>query len=145
MLFLLWSFWFIWIAKVARKGYEELSLNWMARVLPLHHRSGVDSLEIDMDMQKVTVTGYVDKRRVLKLVRRTGRKAEFWPFPYDSEYYPYAAQYLDESNFVSSYNYYTHGHNESVHGYFPDLPYQTIDDMITYSFNEENVHACTIM
>ncbi|XP_073158551.1 heavy metal-associated isoprenylated plant protein 45 isoform X1 [Henckelia pumila] len=106
---------------------------------------GVDSLEIDMDMQKVTVTGYVDKRRVLKLVRRTGRKAEFWPFPYDSEYYPYAAQYLDESNFVSSYNYYTHGHNESVHGYFPDLPYQTIDDMITYSFNEENVHACTIM
>ncbi|KZV48789.1 heavy metal-associated isoprenylated plant protein 26, partial [Dorcoceras hygrometricum] len=106
---------------------------------------GVDSLEIDMDMQKVRVTGYVDKRRVLKLVRRTGRKAEFWPSPYDSEYYPYAAQYLSESNFTSSYNYYTHGQNESMHGYFPHLPYQTIDDKIMYSFNEENVHACAIM
>lgn len=108
--------------------------------------AGVDSLEIDMDKQKVTVSGYLDKRRVLKQVRRSGRKAEFWPFPYDAEYYPYAAQYLDESNFTSSYNYYVHGQNESVHGYFPDLPFPTtIDDKITYSFSEENVHACTIM
>ncbi|KAK9905312.1 hypothetical protein M0R45_000315 [Rubus argutus] len=69
---------------------------------------GVDSLEIDMDKQKVTVTGYVDQRKVLKVVRRTGRKAEFWPFPYDTEYYPYASQYFDESNYASSYNYYMH-------------------------------------
>ncbi|KAL6208276.1 hypothetical protein ACLB2K_019227 [Fragaria x ananassa] len=81
---------------------------------------GVDSMDIDMDKQKVTVTGYVDQRKVLKVVRRTGRKAEFWPFPYDSEYYPYAAQYLDESTYSSSYNYYMHGYNETVHGYFPD-------------------------
>lgn len=108
--------------------------------------AGVDSLEIDMDKQKVTVSGYLDKRRVLKQVRRSGRKAEFWPFPYDDEYYPYAAQYLDESNFSSSYNYYMHGQNESIHGYFPALPFPTtIDDKITYSFSEENVNACTIM
>lgn len=107
--------------------------------------AGVDRLEIDMEKQKVTVTGYVDKTRVLKLVRRSGRKAEFWPFPYDSEYYPYASQYLDESNFKSSYNYYVHGYNETVHGYFPELPYQSIDDRITYRFSEDNVHACIIM
>ncbi|KAL8041117.1 hypothetical protein ABFS82_10G143400 [Erythranthe guttata] len=106
---------------------------------------GVDSLDIDMEKQKVTVRGYVDKRSVLKMVRRSGKTAEFWPFPYDSEYYSYASRYLDESNFNSTYNYYTHGYNETTHGYFPDLPYETIDDRITYRFSEDNVHACTIM
>ncbi|KDO64277.1 hypothetical protein CISIN_1g036482mg, partial [Citrus sinensis] len=108
--------------------------------------TGVDSLDIDMDKQKVTVTGYVDERKVLKVVRRTGRKAEFWPFPYDSEYYPYASTYLDESTFRSSYNYYQHGFNESVHGYFPDQAYETVPDDTVHLFSEDNVHAyCTIM
>lgn len=107
----------------------------------------MDSLDIDMDKQKVTVTGYVDQRRVLKVVRRTGRKAEFWPYPYHDEYYPYAAQYLDESNFTSSYNYYMHGYNESMHGYLPrGLPYSTIiEDEVADLFSVENVHACNIM
>ncbi|XP_021683620.1 heavy metal-associated isoprenylated plant protein 45 [Hevea brasiliensis] len=108
--------------------------------------NGVDSLEIDMDKQKVTVTGYVDQRKVLKVVRRTGRRAEFWPFPYDSEYYPYASQYLDESTYTTSYNYYMHGFNESVHGYFPDQAYCTVDDNTVHLFSEDNVHAyCSIM
>ncbi|ONH94648.1 hypothetical protein PRUPE_7G025000 [Prunus persica] len=107
---------------------------------------GVDSLEIDMDKQKVTVTGYVDQRKVLKVVRRTGRKAEFWPFPYDTEYYPYASQYLDESTYSSSYNYYMHGSNESVHGYFPDPLYSTVADQTVHLFSDDNVHAyCTLM
>ncbi|KAJ4979129.1 hypothetical protein NE237_009909 [Protea cynaroides] len=107
---------------------------------------GVDSLEIDMDKQKVTVSGYVEQGRVLKVVRRTGRKAEFWPYPYDGEYYPFAGQYLDESTFTTSYNYYRHGFNESMHGYFPSLPYCTvIDDHTLALFSDENVHACTIM
>ncbi|XP_021619439.2 heavy metal-associated isoprenylated plant protein 45 isoform X3 [Manihot esculenta] len=106
----------------------------------------VDSLEIDMDKQRVTVTGYVDQRKVLKIVRRTGRRAEFWPFPYDSEYYPYASQYLDESTYTTSYNYYRHGFNESVHGYFPDQAYCTVDDNAVHLFSEDNVHAyCSIM
>ncbi|KAH7855112.1 hypothetical protein Vadar_021367 [Vaccinium darrowii] len=109
--------------------------------------AGVDSLEIDMDKQKVTVSGYVDQRKVLKVVRRTGRKAEFWPFPYDSEYYPYASQYLDESTFSSTYNYYTHGYNESMHGYLPDPMWsKIIDDQMAEVFSPENVHhACNIM
>ncbi|XP_017251948.1 heavy metal-associated isoprenylated plant protein 45 [Daucus carota subsp. sativus] len=109
--------------------------------------NGVDTLEIDMDKQKVTVKGYVDQRRVLKIVRRTGRKAEFWPYPYHDEYYPYASQYFDESNFTSSYNYYMHGHNESIHGYLPTgLPNSTvIEDEVADLFSVENVHACSIM
>ncbi|KAK9951436.1 hypothetical protein M0R45_006878 [Rubus argutus] len=107
---------------------------------------GVDSLEIDMDKQKVTVTGYVDQRKVLKVVRRTGRKAEFWPFPYDTEYYPYASQYFDESNYASSYNYYMHGYNETIHGYFPDPLYSTVSDQTVHLFSDDNVHAyCTLM
>ncbi|CAL5435305.1 unnamed protein product [Camellia sinensis] len=107
---------------------------------------GVDSLDIDMDKQKVTVTGYVDQRRVLKVVRRTGRKAEFWPYPYDNDYYPYAAQYLDESTFSSTYNYFTHGYNENIHGYLPDPLYSTVNTEIYELFSEDNVHhACTIM
>ncbi|OVA03882.1 Heavy metal-associated domain [Macleaya cordata] len=107
---------------------------------------GVDSVDIDMDNQKVTVTGYVDQRRVLKRVRRTGRKAEFWPYPYDGEYHPFAGQYLEDSTYSSTYNYYQHGYNESVHGYFPNLPYSTIiDDHTAHFFNDENVYACTIM
>ncbi|XP_030463706.2 heavy metal-associated isoprenylated plant protein 45 [Syzygium oleosum] len=106
---------------------------------------GVDSVEVDMDSQKVTVTGYVDQRKVLKVVRRTGRKAEFWPYPYDSEYYPYAAQYLDESTYSTTYNYYRHGFNESIHGYFPNQAYSTVDDNTVFMFSDDNVHACAVM
>lgn len=108
--------------------------------------TGVDTLDIDMDSQKVTVTGYVDQRKVLKVVRRTGRKAEFWPSPYDGAYHPFAAQYLEDSTHTSSYNYYQHGYNESVRGYFPDPAFSIIiDDHTANLFNDDNVHACNIM
>ncbi|XP_028761377.1 heavy metal-associated isoprenylated plant protein 45 [Neltuma alba] len=107
---------------------------------------GVDSLEIEMEKQKVTVTGYVETRKVLKVVRRTGRKAEYWPFPYDTEYYPYASEYLHESTFTSSYNYYMHGDNESVHGYFPEQAYPTVPDETVALFSDDNVRSyCSIM
>ena len=36
-------------------------------------------MEVSVPMEKVTVTGYVDRADVLREVRRSGRKAEFWP------------------------------------------------------------------
>ncbi|KAE9465790.1 hypothetical protein C3L33_02303, partial [Rhododendron williamsianum] len=124
--------------------FREENIKFLSELMDI---AGVDSLEIDMDKQKVTVSGYVDQRKVLKVVRRTGRKAEFWPYPYDSEYYPYASQYLDESTFSATYNYYTHGYNESMHGYLPDPVYSKIvDDEMAEVFSPENVHhACSIM
>lgn len=108
--------------------------------------AGVDTVEIDMDKQKVTVTGYVEERKVIKAVRRTGRKAELWPFPYDAEYYPFALQYLEDSTFSSTHNYYRHGYTSTVHGYFPDPAYSMIvDDHAFALFNDDNVHACVIM
>ncbi|CAA6673562.1 unnamed protein product [Spirodela intermedia] len=107
---------------------------------------GVDSVEIDRDQQKVTVTGYVAPDKVLKLVRRTGRKAEFWPNPYDEEFHPYAAEYLEDSVFYSTYNYYQHGYNADTQGYFPDPPHShVVGDDAAALFTDDNVHACAIM
>ena len=47
-----------------------------------------------MERQKVTVTGRVDRREVLRAARQTCRAEEFWSWPYDGEYYPFAIQYL---------------------------------------------------
>ncbi|WOK98955.1 hypothetical protein Cni_G07667 [Canna indica] len=108
---------------------------------------GVDGVEIEMEKQKVTVTGYVEGKKVIKAVRRAGRKAEFWPHPYDGEYYPFALEYLEDSTtFMSGYNYNRHGYTSAVHGYFPDPAYSMIvDDHALALFNDDNVHACVIM
>ncbi|CAN0853428.1 Heavy metal-associated isoprenylated plant protein 28 [Linum grandiflorum] len=53
----------------------------------LRRLDGVNDIDIDMSTQKVTVMGYVDQETVLKAVRRTGRRAELWPYGYNpSEY-----------------------------------------------------------
>jgi len=43
---------------------------------------GVHDVEIDMAQQRVTVNGDVEQKKVLKAVRRTGRRAVLWPLPY---------------------------------------------------------------
>ncbi|KAK9989646.1 hypothetical protein SO802_029885 [Lithocarpus litseifolius] len=40
---------------------------------------GVTCVEIDVVMSKITVLGYIDRKVVVKAVRRTGRRAELWP------------------------------------------------------------------
>ncbi|KAK6146544.1 hypothetical protein DH2020_020413 [Rehmannia glutinosa] len=45
----------------------------------IHKLRGVDSVEVDLEMEKVTVIGYADRNKVLKAVRRAGKRAEFWP------------------------------------------------------------------
>jgi len=42
----------------------------------MYARTGVDDIDIDMGLQKVTVTGWADQKKVLKTVRKTGRRAE---------------------------------------------------------------------
>ncbi|GLJ41286.1 hypothetical protein SUGI_0854620 [Cryptomeria japonica] len=107
---------------------------------------GVDSVEIDMAMQKVTVTGYIDRKKVIKAVRGCGKKAEVWPYPYNSEYISYTDRYYERPTFDSSYNYRKHGYNGSSHGYYQNPPYPTlVDDQVTDLFSDENPHACSIM
>ncbi|RVW45714.1 Heavy metal-associated isoprenylated plant protein 21 [Vitis vinifera] len=41
---------------------------------------GVKSVEVIRKQSRVTVTGYVDANKVLKRVKSTGKRAEFWPY-----------------------------------------------------------------
>ena len=47
-------------------GYESFEL------------AGIEKVEVDANSQKVTVTGYAHKNKILKAVRRGGLKADFW-------------------------------------------------------------------
>ncbi|XP_028784534.1 heavy metal-associated isoprenylated plant protein 28-like [Neltuma alba] len=39
---------------------------------------GIEKVEVDGKRQKVVVTGYAHKNKILKAVRRGGLKADFW-------------------------------------------------------------------
>ncbi|XP_059440606.1 heavy metal-associated isoprenylated plant protein 29-like [Corylus avellana] len=124
----------------------------------LHKLDGVGEVEVDLAMQKVTVTGWINQEKVLKTVRRTGRRAELWPYPYNPEYQnftgynnyyhhqsqPTTTYYASES--ISSYNDYVHGYNGQEYSHYPQIPYPNVyDSQATAIFSEENPHACSIM
>ncbi|XP_031494419.1 heavy metal-associated isoprenylated plant protein 28 [Nymphaea colorata] len=111
----------------------------------LQRLQGVDSIDIDMRMQKVTVTGHADPKKVLKTVRKTGRRAELWPSPYNTDHayihHYHHHQYQPPhatSRTSSSYNYYKHGYDGHMHGYYHGPPRPSL-------FSDENPHACSIM
>ncbi|KAL9422820.1 hypothetical protein AB3S75_034994 [Citrus x aurantiifolia] len=129
---------------------------------------GVDDVDIDMAMQKVTVMGWADQKKVLKTVRKTGRRAELWPYPYNPEYQNFTQHYYYQQqqqqrrqhhhhsqipiayNYIfqqpsSSYNYEKHGYSGDF-GYYQQAPYSHIFDERTGAmFSDENPHACTVM
>lgn len=108
--------------------------------------SGVDSVDVDLEMEKVTVVGYVDRNKVLKVVRRAGKRAEFWPYPNPPLYFTTATEYFKDTtnDFKESYNYYRHGYNRSDrHGNIPVT--QRGDDRVSNMFNDDNVNACCLM
>ncbi|PSS03011.1 Heavy metal-associated isoprenylated plant protein, partial [Actinidia chinensis var. chinensis] len=125
----------------------------------LQKLDGVDDINVDMEMQKVTVTGWADQSKVLKTVRKTGRKAELWPFPYNPEYHTFTQYYYNQNGHQSypsstyyvpqpssSYNYRVHGYNGHDHGYYHQPPHSTIlDERASAMFSDENAHACSIM
>ncbi|KAB2000974.1 hypothetical protein ES319_D12G269000v1 [Gossypium barbadense] len=107
---------------------------------------GIDSVEVDIEMEKVTVIGYVDRNKVLKRVRRAGKRAEFWPYPDPPLYFTTTAEYYKDTTneYRESYNYYRHGYNLGHrHGNIP----VTIrgDDKVSNLFNDDNVNACSLM
>ncbi|XP_010277033.1 PREDICTED: heavy metal-associated isoprenylated plant protein 22-like [Nelumbo nucifera] len=120
---------------------------------------GVDDVDIDMGMQKVTVTGWADQKKVLKTVRKTGRRAELWPFPYNPElrgstnlhynqnYYQSRASCYASHQPSSSYNYYKHGYAGHHRGYYQPPAHSTIfGERFGANFSDENpTGACSIM
>ncbi|KAI9120524.1 hypothetical protein K1719_007557 [Acacia pycnantha] len=68
----------------------------------LQRLPGVDDVDIDMEMQKVTVMGWADKNKILKTVRKMGKRAELWPYPYNPEYHGFIRQYNNNNNNINT-------------------------------------------
>nr|CAB3500287.1 unnamed protein product [Digitaria exilis] len=84
---------------------------------------GVESVEVNLRTEKVTVRGYVDRMKVLQEVRRSGKKAEFWPSGggggaarwFASSSSPRRGYFRDDgggSYRRDSYNYRRHGYSD---------------------------------
>ncbi|KAH7840861.1 hypothetical protein Vadar_022605 [Vaccinium darrowii] len=105
---------------------------------------GIDSVEVDLPMEKVTVIGYVDRNKVLKAVRRAGKRAEFWP--YQPLYFTTTNHYFKDltNEYKESYNYWRHGYNMGdKHGNIHVT--HRGDDKVSNMFNDDNVNACCLM
>ena len=93
-------------------------------------------MEVNRKQSRVTVTGYVDENKVLKRVRRTGKKAEIWPYvPYNLVAYPYVAGAYDKKA--------PSGYVRNVAQALP--PPDAPDEKYTSMFSDENPNACSIM
>ncbi|XP_073285651.1 heavy metal-associated isoprenylated plant protein 30-like [Primulina huaijiensis] len=107
---------------------------------------GIDSVEVDLEMEKVRVIGYVDRNKVLKAVRRAGKRAEFWPYPNPPLYFTSSNNYFKDmtNEYKESYNYWRHGYNiADRHGSLPAT--HRGDDKVSNLFNDDNVNACCVM
>ncbi|KDO40633.1 hypothetical protein CISIN_1g048554mg, partial [Citrus sinensis] len=78
----------------------------------------VDNNDIDMAVQKVTLMSWEDQKKVLKIVKKTGRSVKLWPYSYNPN---------------------------GDFGYYPQSPYSHIFDELTDAmFSDENPHACSL-
>jgi len=98
--------------------------------------AGVKQVEVNRKQSKVTVSGNVDRNRVLKKIQSTGKRAEFWPYiPYNLVAYPYISQAYDKkapSGYVKN----------SIQALSSP---NAMDEKLTNLFSDENPNACSIM
>lgn len=93
-------------------------------------------MEVNRKQSRVTVSGYVEPNKVLKRVKSTGKRAEFWPYiPQHLVYYPYASGAYDKRAPA--------GYVRNVVQAFPASTAQ--EDNIVSLFSDDNVNACSIM
>ncbi|KAL0654493.1 hypothetical protein Bca4012_097184 [Brassica carinata] len=134
----------------------------------LQKMRGVDEVEIDMVQQKVTVTGYADQKKVLKKVRKTGRRAELWQLPFNPDHSSLLGGGSNSTNggyFYnphgcngpinhhapvpgSSYNYYKHGYDSNDYSSYQHHPVHAsiFSHQAGSKFSDENPNAaCSIM
>ncbi|KAJ9167058.1 hypothetical protein P3X46_021737 [Hevea brasiliensis] len=98
---------------------------------------GVKSVDVDLKQQKVTVTGYVEPKKVLKAAQSTKKKVEPWPYvPYSLVANPYVSQAYDKKA--------PPNHVRAV-PVTATITETTVDDHYTNMFSDENPNACSIM
>jgi len=103
----------------------------------LSSMKGVQTVDINRKIHKVTVTGYAEPNKVMKKVKGTGKRAELWPYvPYNSVTQRFSTQSYDKkapSGFVRK------GSSNAI----SDSSRQ--DDPFTTMFSDEDPNSCTIM
>lgn len=93
-------------------------------------------MDVDRKQSRVSVSGYVDPNKVLKAVKSTGKRAEFWPYvPYNLVSYPYVAQAYDK---------------KAPSGFVKNVPQafsttNASEEQLITLFSDENPNACFIM
>ncbi|XP_006649426.1 heavy metal-associated isoprenylated plant protein 27-like [Oryza brachyantha] len=103
---------------------------------------GVSSVEVDAKQNKVTVTGYVEQEEVAeRLRRRTGKKAEPWPYvPYDVVPHPYAPGAYDKKAPLG------YVRNALADPDAAPLARATDDEeKLASAFSDENPNSCSLM
>lgn len=99
----------------------------------LSHLKGVKSVDVDLKQQKVTVTGFMEAKKVLAAAKATKKKVELWPYvPYSVVAHPYIAGAYDKkapANFVRKV----------------EDPMNPLEEQIVTMFSDENPTACSIM
>ncbi|GAB2298597.1 hypothetical protein Dimus_032663 [Dionaea muscipula] len=115
---------------------------------------GVEKVEIDIAMQKVTVTGWAEEKKILKAVRKTGKRAEPWPMTYNALVHDFHRYHDQHGSFTSSCNpkksrafkngRIIHHHTYSTYDPHPVLLFNGEANGFTF-FSDENPHACSIM
>lgn len=94
-------------------------------------------MEVDLKQQKVSVTGYVDAKKVLEAARLTKKKVEPWPYvPYTLVANPYISQAYDKKA--------PPNHVRAV-PVTATITETTVDDGYTSMFSDENPNSCAVM
>ncbi|XP_022931790.1 heavy metal-associated isoprenylated plant protein 31 isoform X1 [Cucurbita moschata] len=120
---------------------------------------GVEEVEVEIEMQKITVRGYgLEERKVVKAIKRAGKAAEAWPFPGYSSHYASFYKYPSyiATHYYDAYSATTnptatnhHASPTSLHTFFqtPSLYSRAVssDHAIASLFSDDNPHACSIM
>ncbi|TKY69276.1 Heavy metal-associated isoprenylated plant protein 26 [Spatholobus suberectus] len=97
---------------------------------------GVESVDVNQKLQRVTVTGCVDSKEVLEEVKNTGKTADIWPFvPYNLVTFPYVKGAYDI---------------EAPNGFVRNVPEAVGDPKspemkLMRLFDDDNPNACSIM
>ncbi|KAL9446776.1 hypothetical protein AB3S75_014440 [Citrus x aurantiifolia] len=98
---------------------------------------GAKSVDVDLKQQKVTVTGFVEPKKVLAAAKATKKKVEIWPYvPYSIVSNPYVSQAYDKKA--------PPNHVRAIPA-TATVTESTMDDHYTNMFSDENPNACSIM
>ncbi|XP_015579879.1 heavy metal-associated isoprenylated plant protein 31 isoform X1 [Ricinus communis] len=109
---------------------------------------GAEEVEVEMEIQKITVRGYgLEEKKVLKAIKRAGKAAEAWPFPGHSHF----TSFYKYPNYIVNryYDSYKNVATNGVHTFFHTPAVYSVavasDEAIASLFSDDNPHACSIM